>query len=116
MSKTVTLDLKTLKGLKLNESVQITKGGLNKAMELIVDLESANAAYSFVVETTNPRAITITRRLPSALMDRALYFDSVKKTELKKALKVNNNVKVKAAASLGMSPRTFRRKLAEHNI
>lgn len=113
-----TIELKDLKRLDLNESVEITKGSLNVALELIMKLTTENAAYDFSVEpkTTTGRVMLITRRLPISFLDRAAYFDSISKTKLKKTLKEVNGVKVKAAAILGMSPRTFRRKMTEFEM
>lgn len=116
MSKNANLDVRNLKNLALNESVDIAKGAVRSAEELVRELSAENAAYAYVIEPKTARIFTITRIVPEKLTDRAEYFSTIKKSQIQKALKQNNNVKTKAAESLGMSPRTLRRKLVEYGI
>jgi transcriptional regulator with GAF, ATPase, and Fis domain len=109
-------NLKTLKTLALNESTEVTKGSLKQVEEAIKELSASNAAYSFSISQKSARIYTVTRVLPQKLSGRAAFFDTITKATIKRAIKENGSVKTKAAAALGMSPRTFRRKLAEFNL
>lgn len=115
MSKTA-LDFKTLKTLALNETVEFSKGSFSTIENLLKEIMFTDPAYAFNIEQKSARIYTLTRTLPEKLSHRAAFFSTVKKSDVKRAMKANQNVKVKAAAALGMSPRTFRRKLAEFQL
>jgi DNA-binding NtrC family response regulator len=104
------LNVKSLKSLELNGTLEVPRENKEALIEAINEVTASNPAYQFSV-VREYGTLYATRVLPTNFIDRGKFFDTVKKTQIQKALKANNFVKTRAAESLGMSLRTFRRKL-----
>ncbi len=109
---------KTLKSLSISESASFPTSERAQIVEEVNNLNSEVNGYQFMCSQNSKKTgtFTVTRVVPTRMLDRAKYVESIKKSTINQALRDNNWNKVRASAALNISARTLGRLISKHQI
>jgi transcriptional regulator with GAF, ATPase, and Fis domain len=109
---------KTLKNLSISESASFQISDRAQIAEEVNSLNGEVNGYQFTLSQNSKKngTFTVTRVVPTRMLDRAKYVDSIRKSTINQALRDNSWNKVRASAALNISPRTLGRLISRHQI